>query len=309
MHIYIYIYTYIYLYVYTYIFKYLCAYTHTHTCTYIYRCIYIVYLFFCIQLHMHVACKLGPIGVLIGLEAVCARVWCMCVYVHVLMCVYVCVCVCVCVCVYVCVRLCVCVCVRVCEPVCLRVKFKSGSIGIIDGGKTLRVLSGGWSRYFGLWQFRGNKIININICIYIYVHVCIYTCIYIQAYIHMHKYECIYVGICLIHQVYYVYIHVCTYKYTYICMNTHVYMWGYVSFIKCTYICINLPVQPIPLGVTISKAESSKLEGLFCHISVKRDVRALSLELWNSIRKCHFKWDRLYICGDMSRLSSIHTYA
>jgi len=53
-------------------------------------------------------------------------------------------------------------------------------------------------------------------------------------------------------------------------------------------------VQPIPLGVTFSKAQSSKLERLFCHVLVKRDVRALSFELWNSIRKCHPKWDRLY---------------
>jgi len=35
-------------------------------------------------------------------------------------------------------------------------------------------------------------------------------------------------------------------------------------------------VQPIPLEVTISKAHSSKLEQLFCHVSVKRDFRALS---------------------------------
>ena len=38
-------------------------------------------------------------------------------------------------------------------------------------------------------------------------------------------------------------------------------------------------IQPIPLGVTFSKAQSSKLEGLFCHVSMKRDVRALSFEL------------------------------
>jgi len=40
--------------------------------------------------------------------------------------------------------------------------------------------------------------------------------------------------------------------------------------------------------------ESSKLERLFCHVSVKRDVRALSFERWNSIRKCDPKWDWLY---------------
>ena len=54
-------------------------------------------------------------------------------------------------------------------------------------------------------------------------------------------------------------------------------------------------VQPIPLGVSFSKAQSSKLERLFCHVSVKRDVRALRFELWNSIRKCHLKCDQLYL--------------
>ena len=43
------------------------------------------------------------------------------------------------------------------------------------------------------------------------------------------------------------------------------------------------------------KAQSSKLERLFSPKRGKRGVRALSFELWNSIRKCHPKWDRLYI--------------
>jgi len=53
-------------------------------------------------------------------------------------------------------------------------------------------------------------------------------------------------------------------------------------------------VQPIPLGVTFSKVQRSRLERLFCHASVRRDVRALSFERWNSIRKCHHKWDWMY---------------
>jgi len=55
-------------------------------------------------------------------------------------------------------------------------------------------------------------------------------------------------------------------------------------------------LQPIPLGSTFSEAQSSKLQRLFFHVSVKRDVRALSFELWNSIWKCHWhpKWDWLY---------------
>jgi len=38
-------------------------------------------------------------------------------------------------------------------------------------------------------------------------------------------------------------------------------------------------VQSIPLGVSFSKTQSSKLEHLFCHVSVKREVRALIFEL------------------------------
>jgi len=38
-------------------------------------------------------------------------------------------------------------------------------------------------------------------------------------------------------------------------------------------------VQSIPLGVSFSKAQSSKLEHLFCYVSVKREVRALNFEL------------------------------
>jgi len=65
-------------------------------------------------------------------------------------------------------------------------------------------------------------------------------------------------------------------------------------------------IQPIPLGVTFSKAQSSKLEGLFCHVWVKRDVRALSFELGNSIRKCDRKWDwRYMLCNDaLTRMQS-----
>jgi len=43
------------------------------------------------------------------------------------------------------------------------------------------------------------------------------------------------------------------------------------------------------------KAQRSKLERPFSPKRGKRDVRALSFELWNSrIRKCHPNWDRLY---------------
>jgi len=38
-------------------------------------------------------------------------------------------------------------------------------------------------------------------------------------------------------------------------------------------------LQPIPPAVTFSEAQSSKLERLFFHVSVKKDFRALSFEL------------------------------
>ena len=41
--------------------------------------------------------------------------------------------------------------------------------------------------------------------------------------------------------------------------------------------------------------QSSKLERLFCHVSVKRDFRDLSFELWKGFRKCHPTWDWLYL--------------
>ena len=40
-----------------------------------------------------------------------------------------------------------------------------------------------------------------------------------------------------------------------------------------------IKLQSIPLGVSFSKAQSSKLERLFRHVSVKREVRALNFEL------------------------------
>ena len=43
------------------------------------------------------------------------------------------------------------------------------------------------------------------------------------------------------------------------------------------------------------KAQSSKLECLFCYISVNRDVRALCFELWKSIPKFHLAWVWLYV--------------
>ena len=120
---------------------------------------------------------------------------------------------------------------------------------------------------------------NIHIYVYMYIHIWIYTYIYMYKYAHNS-----FVVACLGKQGYFLYIYVNVHL-----PNIHTYIWKYKYIWICTYI------QPIPLGVTFSKAQISKLERLFCHVTVKRDVRALSFELWHSIRKCHPKWDRLYI--------------
>jgi len=75
------------------------------------------------------------------------------------------------------------------------------------------------------------------------------------------------------------------------------YMYMYVDILYVglhIYWLMLLLLQPITLAVTFSKVSNSKLERLFCHVSVKRDFRALSCELWNRIRKCHRRWDWLY---------------
>jgi len=64
-------------------------------------------------------------------------------------------------------------------------------------------------------------------------------------------------------------------------------------------------IQPIPSGVTLSKA-LSKLKAQSSNVSFHWNVAkktfelwALSFELWNSIRKCHPKWDRTYTCRNI----------
>jgi len=113
-----------------------------------------------------------------------------------------------------------------------------------------------------------------------------------------------------------------------ICIYVRVYVWVYASASVCVvypvkralkyiclYICVWLCVWSVcafvrkemyfPWVGCLGTAnptwgdifESSKLKArrVFCHVSVKRDVRALSFDLWNSIRKCHPKWDWLYM--------------
>ena len=53
-------------------------------------------------------------------------------------------------------------------------------------------------------------------------------------------------------------------------------------------------IEPIIRLIPFEVIFCSKLERLFSEKRDKRDIRVFSFELWNSIRKCHPKWDRLY---------------
>jgi len=55
------------------------------------------------------------------------------------------------------------------------------------------------------------------------------------------------------------------------------------------------------------KAQSSNLERLFYHVSVKRDFQALSFELCKSFRNCHLKWPRGLAVLRISCVSRKHT--
>jgi len=70
-------------------------------------------------------------------------------------------------------------------------------------------------------------------------------------------------------------------------ISTAVFRWWGLNEVVVWY------TQPIPPPVTFSKARSqgskSKLVGLFCHVSVERNIRALAL----SFGKWHCRWDWL----------------
>ena len=82
------------------------------------------------------------------------------------------------------------------------------------------------------------------------------------------------------------------YMYIYVCIHMYVYI----------YICTANPTCGDIFESSKLKARTSLLPRF-----IKRDVRALSFELWNSIRKCHPKWDRLYIVSAQCIVSQWHT--
>jgi len=86
--------------------------------------------------------------------------------------------------------------------------------------------------------------------IYTYMYICIY--IYVNTYLHIYIYMC--VCICTSH------------------IRAPSTIWTYTPEHS------NTQVQPIPLGLTFSKAQSSKLKLLFSLKRGKRDFQSLSFE-------------------------------
>ena len=82
-------------------------------------------------------------------------------------------------------------------------------------------------------------------------------------------------------------IYICIYFFTYICICIYIYIYMH------TYIHIHTAYPACDdIFESIFKAQSSLLERVFCHVSVKRDVRACRFKLRNCVQKCHRRWDR-----------------
>jgi len=108
----------------------------------------------------------------------------------------------------------------------------------------------------------------------------------------------------------FLYVHSYIYVYTCVCIYILAYVYAVGSPFTC---CLHFLVSTADLTwgdifESCIKVQSSKLERLFCHVSVKRDVRALSFELWKSFRNCHSKWDWQYIYRCVYTHTYIHTH-
>jgi len=128
---------------------------------------------------------------------------------------------------------------------------------------------------------------------FMYIYSCISFANMTQTRIHVgHDYRWWYIQIRLIHicVIRLIYTFHDSFTYVHICNLTHL------------HVCDPTHLQLIPCGVKFSqspfKAQSSKLERLFSRKRFKRGVRAVSFELWNSLRKCQTTWDRLYMWHD-----------
>jgi len=122
-----------------------------------------------------------------------------------------------------------------------------------------------------------DKIPYIHICAYIYAYInaCIHA--YIYAYIHAYMYAYIYAYI-------YAYTYVYAYMYAYIhtCKHTHIeHIHAYKRKPQRHTTGLNThPFQYSPSHLNVVFESSfqnlkQKLERLFCHVSVERDLRAV----------------------------------
>jgi len=123
---------------------------------------------------------------------------------------------------------------------------------------------------------------------YIYECVCDCTSLHILMYIRLYLYTYSYSNLCVIVHVYiFECIYDCTCIHVYVRMYMRLYMHTYINvyIIVHVYICTYESIFDCTADPTLGdifeccfKTQSSKLERLFCHVSVKRDVRALSFE-------------------------------
>jgi len=88
-----------------------------------------------------------------------------------------------------------------------------------------------------------------------------------------------------------------TYTYIYTCTYVHI----------CTYVYI---ARPATSDIFKSSKQNSKPKfiGLFCHISVKRNLKALALSFALSLGKSHCRSDRLYIYSYICIFICIYIY-
>jgi len=144
-------------------------------------------------------------------------------------------------------------------------------------------------------------------CVYIYTH----THTYVYTYIHTHTLQALptaWNSTVRTHTHTYINAHINTnhrpYQRLEILPRTHWQMLAtmILKFFKVHIVKSHLATQCTadPIWGDIFeysfKAQSSELERLFCHVSVKRDVRAFGFDVWKSFRNCHAKWDWLYYC-------------
>ena len=97
-----------------------------------------------------------------------------------------------------------------------------------------------------------------------HIHAYVYVCACMRVYVHVYMYVYVYMHVC-----------VCVCIYTYIHLRVGVHMH---SCRRILFVCTDNPAWGDIFDCCF-KAQSSKLERLFCEVSLKIAIRALSFEL------------------------------